>query len=55
MPENDYRTYGQERERVIANPIRHSPRRDDFFAPDEEVEFIDLDAGREKIKPTTWH
>ena len=55
MPENNYRPYGHEREHVTANPIRRVPRRNDFFAPDEEIEFIDLDAGREQIKPTTWH
>lgn len=55
MPENDYGSYGQERERITTNPIRRVPRRNNFFVPNEEIEFIDLDAGREQIKPTTWH
>lgn len=54
MPENDYRPHGQERERVIANPIVNRPRRDDLPGPDDDIEVIDLDRGRHEIKPTTW-
>ena len=55
MPENEYRPYGQEREHVVANPIARGPRRDEFFAPGDDIEFIDLDEDRGQIKPTTWH
>jgi len=39
----------------IVPPMKPS-RRDNFINPDhDDIEIIDLDNGREQIKPTTWH
>jgi len=50
LPENI--DYGEHR---IADLFVHQLRRDDFFAPDDEIEVIDLDTPRRDVKPTTWH
>lgn len=55
MPERNYPYNEPEREPVIANPIVSRPRRDDFIGSDDDIEVIDLDTGRQHVKPTTWH
>jgi hypothetical protein len=45
----------QEREPIIRVPITTRPPREQYPAPVDDIEIIDLDSDRRQVKPTTWH